>query len=462
MKIKRYIVRNISIYLLMILVLMSFVFLGGTSFALIKKSIVGSETLGLQTGNFLVEFTNSNIITLNNKMPMYDDAGMISGDELSFSVTNNGNYRASYSIKIEETSEGGLKEVIRYGVDYGDGYEINNVHALINNSYIVQDKRLNVGETDSYNVSFWIDIDASEYYSLQEFTAKLVIEATQEEYKYATDVIEAIYNKEDKEGVTAIGEDGNIFSDGKIVEYRYSGVNVNNYVWFNCEDGYNSGLAHCEKWRIVGSFINTHENGVGKFQMLKIVRDEALSVLQQYNLYDENLGDFDVSSIKEYLNGTYYNEFGYDTKKLIFESRWNIGNTLNSNAIVRSYGREKERNSYNYVGLLGLSDFGYAADNSFWNNSLDSDIFTVNNNWLYLENMMFLNTPNHGGREMYFISSSGIVRGKTDDLYLVRPVVFLKPDVSIIGGLGTSVSPYKLGILHPMMFGVKTEAKLNN
>ena len=85
-------------------------------------------------------------------------------------------------------------------------------------------------------------------------SAKVVIEATQNEYKYATNILDAVYDLEDKEGLVAIGSDGQLYTEDSIREYRYSGSNPKNYVWFNCADGYTKGSEHCEKWRIITCF----------------------------------------------------------------------------------------------------------------------------------------------------------------------------------------------------------------
>ena len=229
--------QNMQLYLVVLLVMVSILLLGGTSFALVQKVIRGNNDYSLKTGNFVVKFDNSQTLKLTNEVPVYDNVGMSSGDEFVFSVTNDGDYRANYSVKIIETSDG-LTDVIRYSVNYGDGYLLDNVHALKNNQYIVQNKALDAKSSDTYRLRFWLDIDASEKYINKTFSGKIALDATQDSYKYATNVIEAIYNKEDKEGLVKIGLTGDIFTTGRVREYRYNGNINTNYVWFNCKDGY--------------------------------------------------------------------------------------------------------------------------------------------------------------------------------------------------------------------------------
>ncbi len=453
------------VYMMILSISISVLVLVGSSYALIQRVLIGTNTYSMTTGNFVVEFENNNEITLSNQMPIYDNVGMSSGDEFIFSVTNTGNYISNYALKIEEVSTDILGEVIRYAVNYGDGYSYENVHSLVNNQYIIQNKSLEVGGTDNYRLRFWLDIDASENYVEKTFSAKVVIEATQDEYKYGTNVLQAIYNQEDKEGLVAINNSGTLASEiDEIREYRYSGANPKNYVWFNCENGYTSGSEHCEKWRIIGSFYNTYENGVGTYRMLKIVRDEALSTTQKYNSNTGNAANYEGSSLEEYLNGTtsskYYYTLSSDTKNLIMKAKWNIGEALNTNNAINNYTNEVNKIVYDNVGLINASDFGYASDNTLWETALNTeDTFTSTNNYLYQENSMILNTPSLTGTKMYYILSTGLTEGNTSTAYNVRPTVYLRPDVSIINGYGTSEEPYELSIKYPMNYGIKTKIK---
>lgn len=442
----------------------------GGSYALIQRVLVGTNTYSMRTGNFLVEFGETQEITLSNQVPVYDNVGMNTGDEFSFSVTNNGNYVSSYSIKIEDLSTDDLSSVIRYAVNYGNGYSYDNIHALVNNKYIIQNKSLEVGGTDSYSLRFWLDIDASEEYINKVFSAKVVVESTQKEYKYAPNVLDVIYESEDKEGLVAINTNGTLAEEtDEIREYRFSGINVNNYVWFNCDDGYTSGSDHCEKWRIIGSFYNTYENGVGTYRVLKIVRDE---LIDGEIIYGNSNNNYETSRLYLYLNNPDYNFIAVnganfyrdllssDAKKLIMKSAWNIGKIVNTNNAVSTYQIEQNNKFYTNVGVINASDFGYASTSSLWNTPLNTaDTFTSDNNWLYQDGYMVLNTSSLDENYIYYLSISGLTQGTISNAYSIRPTIYLKPDVSIINGYGTSEEPYELSIKYPMDYGTKTEIK---
>ena len=109
------------------------------------------------------------------------------------------------------------------------------------------------------------------------FKAKVIVEGNQnlDKGELAINVIKATIGKEG--GIIGVKEDasGNVTKEitdtGDLRECRYSGTGVNNYVYFNCQEGKPQNADNCEKWRIVGVFED--ENGE---EHLKIVKNEVL------------------------------------------------------------------------------------------------------------------------------------------------------------------------------------------
>ncbi len=96
-------------------------------------------------------------------------------------------------------------------------------------------------------------------------------------------------------------------------EYRYAGPSPDNYVWFNCKAGSNSGEENCEKWRIIGLVnVMTSDNQVE--QRLKIIRDESIGNYSwDYkkngigsSTSDYGSNDWTDSQLMEMLNDKYY------------------------------------------------------------------------------------------------------------------------------------------------------------
>lgn len=439
---------NSSVFTITFLMLLLIVLVSGSSYALIQKNLIGKHSYSMQTGNFLVEFKDNNTLNLTNTLPMYDNVGITKDDEFVFSVTNNGDYKANYSVYIKETSDKEMASVLRYAVNYGDGYSMENVSLLSNNKYIVQNKSLNIHDVDTYRLKFWVDIDASEEWTSNKFSGKIVLDASVSDYKYATNVLESLYNNSD-ESIEAISKYGDKEIKNGISDYRFSGSSLNNYVWFNCSDGYTSGENHCERWQIVGSILNNTENTSGNYAMLKLVRTDALKT--NY-MFDDANNNFENASINKYLNNEYYQGLEASAKALIINAKWYTSSNFNSMKVKDIYISEKDKHIYNNVGLLAISDYAYASSSDNWSSLIGSYRFT--NNWLNKANYWLING--------YYVNDNIVSKGDKISLKNIHPAVYLRPDVSIINGLGTIDNPYELNIVYPMDLGIKTSIKQSN
>ena len=102
------------------------------------------------------------------------------------------------------------------------------------------------------------------------------------------------------------------------------------------------------------------------------------------------------------------------------------------------------------VGLIYPSDYGYAVDRNKCNNILwyYDDLLCTSNNWLYTGSTYWNISPyseNYSG--IFFTYNTGGVSGNyAYDVLKVRPSVYLKSNVLIDGGTGTSTDPYILTI----------------
>ncbi len=267
-------------------------------------------------------------------------------------------------------------------------------------------------------------------------------------------------------------------------EYRYSGGNPNNYVWFNEE-----------LWRIIGVFDEA-SHGITDTNLVKIIKDDSIGNYMFNNkggkwsygssAWSENTG---VAELNELLNSYYYNNAtaynnlagcnGVDyvdlqlsscdfsnkgikelSKGMIKEVIWYLGGTTSASySPISAY--QYERGSVGSgapgahltwtgnVGLLYSSDYGYATIPSNWNRLLFyyDNYSTYTNNWLYEGNDQWTITPITG---KYIYNLMGIE--KEGDIYLtgsfkgmnVKPTLYLKEEVKITSGTGTESDPYLL------------------
>ena len=209
--------------------------------------------------------------------------------------------------------------------------------------------------------------------------------------------------------------------------YFYRGTNPDNYITFNGEE-----------WRI----LSINSNGT-----VKIIRSDSIGN-RQFNNYGMN--SWSSSSLKTYLNGTYYNSL--TDKDKIASSSFSVGGIddefVGLSTIVNSENSSKWSGK---VGLITVSEYIRAnndetCDNIYDHNS-NNDI-CLNSNWIYNDNSSFWTlTPDDGssGRRVYYIYhfiSPGSDTNITDS-HQVRPAVNLISSIKL-RGLGTKENPYTI------------------
>ena len=256
---------------------------------------------------------------------------------------------------------------------------------------------------------------------------------------------------------------------------RYIGANPNNYVYFNCDDYNNPSNNICELWRIIGVFSeDTH--GISNTKLIKLIRSESIGNVV-WNSNDIN--DWANASLQKNLNGSYLSGTDFrkgkgitsQTNNMIEAVTWKLGGTANytsaSNGLARHfYGYERgttvySGNSTEWTGKIALmypSDYGYATGGGGTTNRamcLTKELFNwsgnsdcYNNDWLFdSSNLQWVLTPYSSSINGVFnVSSVGDVNydDYTRYSYCVRPSLYLKSDITIIGGNGSSSNPYTL------------------
>ena len=386
----------------------------GSSYSLITGNLVSSETYSFDVANFNVQFLDNKEISING-IPEDDTSGLKNSKEITFTISNNSDYDVNYRLDIIENNTFNMSKVIHYV------YSINNesyseVLNLGEYSTISQNRVLKVNEKDTYRIKMWLSIDADEEFMNKTFSANIALTATQNEYKYATNVIEKLaINKQDN--VTLTGED-----------YRYL-KGDNNYIWFNCQDNFSSGDDYCEKWQIIGSFKNKKENSRNEYMMLKIFRNKSVDSITFNN--SEKTSDYDNSYVETFANGSYYDKLTDASKKYIMRAKWNIGSTKGANYNM-AIQDERMKVYYGNIGLLNVSDYLYIKNDSY----------------IQEENMMFINK---NGKDINVLKNT-LVSKEANDSYTFVPCVYLRPDISIIRGDGSINNPYEITIKYPMNY----------
>ena len=225
--------------------------------------------------------------------------------------------------------------------------------------------------------------------------------------------------------------------------YRYSGVNPNNYVCFG------SDAATCPAanlYRIIGVFGNE----------VKLIKNTSYG---SYAWDSGNSNTWNSSTkpdIRTTLNSTFLNTLSSTWQNKIATHAYKVG------GITYTNGVSTPRTAYNYevgsssssttdnmkIGLMYVSDYGFAASNSAWTSTLGSYSSSRDNNWMYLGSYEWtISRDSSHSNFAFYVHSSGTV---TYDMYLVsysravRPVFYLTSSTEYLSGSGTSSDPIRI------------------
>ena len=266
-------------------------------------------------------------------------------------------------------------------------------------------------------------------------------------------------------------------------DYRYYGANPNNYVTFNDET-----------WRIIGAFHDVDDGTGTKETRLKIIRDESIgdyswdssesTINSGYGVNDWSKADLMTELNTLYYNstsGTCYNgqnnasttcnftSTGLDStaRGMIDDAVYHLGGSSDYSGLYADDYYNAERGTTVYdcstddgacprattwtgkIGLMYPSDYAYAVDLSLCTkDGYNYDNSTCkSNDWLLYSSLQWTIMPASSfAYDAFSVKSSGYVNNYyVSYTYAARPVLYLKSDVTIVGGEGTSSNPYQLG-----------------
>lgn len=427
----------------------------GTSYALFLQVNNNQDNQVVTAGSLVIEYSKGNVVTVdenaeNNCLkPQSDTTGADKGGcNFTLSITNKGTLPMQYDLLIyddvnnEELPSNAqfvnhslirhslTKQYSKEGANSGvvtSGKSLSELKTKDSKS-ILENSMIGVGETITFSLNIWISEDATvdiigQYVYLKLDVVGSVYEGTSAASLLTSDAKSA--------SLEAIDMPTTYNSDKSKKEYRYTGANPNNYVYFNCKD--TSSLNTCELWRILGI---TQEGN------LKIIKDSQ-DIEKSFN--DKDNSYFDNSTIKTYLNEEYYNSLNDEAKSYIKPTSYKInGSESLEISALEMFGEEisQDESSFASIGLLSASDYAFASsiDNE---NPLNNLAEVKTENWLYTAKNEWL--INKAENAVYSINEDGnIVLSNPLEIKLVRPVAYLNYNVIIIKGDGTKTNPYVL------------------
>ena len=219
--------------------------------------------------------------------------------------------------------------------------------------------------------------------------------------------------------------------------YRYAGASdsVNNYI---CLGSDATTCPDANLFRIIGVFGD----------QTKVIRAKSVGN-QKWDTNNSNT--WASSSLNTYLNGTYLTSLGTLADK-IATTTWKVGGNTSANisGVVPKTAYQYEVGSSassttvdKKIGLMYVSDYGYAADQSGWTTKLSSYSSNTSKNWLYLGSYEWTISRDSGTTNYaFYVRGTGSVDVYSATIsYAVRPSFNLESSVKYVSGSGSMSDP---------------------
>ncbi len=228
--------------------------------------------------------------------------------------------------------------------------------------------------------------------------------------------------------------------------YRYSGANPNNYVCFGSDA---TTCPNDNLYRIIGLF-DDDKDGIYN---IKLIKNTSIG---DYAWDSGNSNTWDSSTkpdIRTTLNNTFLGTINSTWQEKIATQNWKIGGmALDEAATAKEYYNTEIGSSSGSttdsmkIGLMYVSDYGYAAAPSNWTTALRNYESSTSTNWLYLGSIEWTISRSTGNRITAFhVYSTGYVYDYlVASAYAVCPSFYLESSVVLTGGTGNSSDPYKI------------------
>ena len=370
------------------------------------------------------------------------------------------------------------------------GFDITNKKGLItilNNREITTTST----KTEEWNVTVtFVNYNSNQAGNAgKSFNAKLMIQ--KEEYKLPTLAEYVVSQYTGTQGDNGIYYHNSSLANGAgDNSYRYAGASesVNNFICFG------STTSPCPTdnlYRIIGVFGENNHGVTGK-QLVKLIKYDyatsnllgtdgdykdsstpgstykgSLSKVDRYywnsKATNKASNTWSTSLLNKInLNTNYLNNIGTTWSNLIEDATWKVsGHSTRSVTPSEMYTAEITNATKTYgpsdgtskIGLMYVSDYGFAASPSAWTETLanydgnDANgtlIKTIN--WMYMGNYEWTISPySSNSFSVFTLNNAGYVNNFAAGAdYGSRPVLYLKASVLYAGGLGTKDSPIAL------------------
>ena len=222
--------------------------------------------------------------------------------------------------------------------------------------------------------------------------------------------------------------------------YRFAGASasVNNYI---CLGSDATTCPDANLFRIIGVFGD----------QTKVIRAKSVGYKAWHS---SQVNTWSTSSLNTYLNGEYLTSLGTLAEK-IATTTWKVGggtyenikNVVPKTAYQYEVGSSASTTTVDKkIGLMYVSDYGFAADKSGWTTQLSSYNSNTSKNWLFLGSTEWTisKRSNSGTDAFYVYSVGGIADYYVTQNNAVRPSFNLESSVKYVSGSGSMSDPVRV------------------
>ena len=384
--------------------------------------VYAKDTLGYETNEESIQVTTNAYVnpTVNN-----------------ITVTDT----TTSSISISVSASGGTNNVATYY------YSINNGEFTSSSSNTKTFTGLSKGTT--YTIKVYVT-DTNGVSSSVKTTS-----AETENTVLLADYIKGLYTSQGSNGIYY--HTSSLANSAADNSYRYSGANPNNYVCFG------STASTCPSdnlYRIIGVF-----GSEVKLIKANILTNNQAGTNGAYYYSDTFYWNSNTSNNiwKESnlniinLNTNFLNSFDKIWQDKVSTHTWKVGGMSYNN------GTSTPKTAYNYevgsssssttdsmkVGLMYVSDYGFAASNNYWTTALIDYAKATSYNWLYMGlSEWTISRDSSSSSNVLVLSNDGAISYAMANFnrqsQCVRPCFYLTSSITYASGSGTSSDPIRI------------------
>ena len=295
----------------------------------------------------------------------------------------------------------------------------------------------NPTKTEEWNITVtFVNYNANQTGNAgKSFNAKLMIQQESQSNQTLADYVISQYTG--TQGDNALYYHNSTLTNGAgDNSYRYAGASdsVNNYI---CLGSDTTTCPDANLFRIIGVFGD----------QTKVIRAKSVGN-QKWDTNDSNT--WSSSSLNAYLNGEYLTSLGTLADK-IATTTWKVGGgsatylyDVPTTAYQYEVGSSASTTTYDAkIGLMYVSDYGFAADQSGWTTKLSSYGSNSSKNWLYLGSAEWTISRNSRLTGLAFtVTGTGYVNYTSVTLSRgVRQSFNLESSVKYVSGSGSMSDP---------------------